>query len=352
MTDMLVWYNPDTIQWRLSIGDTFETEKRYVRDTKETARKVAEIYSAIVQDDIVVLSALYNGTEVDANKLSPYNAAFQLAAELIVELGKDLAQQYQNDPQKRGYYDGYATFEILSLIIPATKAGPLGKLGKVEFLTELGTHPFFSPGGKGYAAMQRLQPLITKLGDTKMSPELYSLYSRYRQMPEAAGETAWQTFKRVLDANKGKGNIPARVWGQGLEEVRDEMFHLVAQNQLSLSDLPSYTKLYNATKGRGIGSGPDAMHIHHIVEGARYQSKLGIPEAQWDDVPGFIMNGIEHSGPDGLTHRLYEVIGESADSNVIIAGHRQVYRERGFNDLWEVTQKWFISKGYTIPPEP
>ena len=47
------------------------------------------------------------------------------------------------------------------------------------------------------------------------------------------------------------------------------------------------------------------------------------------------------------------VIGFAEDPAVIIAGHRQVYRdERGLNDLWKVTEKWFIERGYTIPPEP
>jgi hypothetical protein len=160
-------YDTPTFIWRMSTGDKFETERRYIRNTLATAKKLAEIYESIKQDDLTILTALYNGTDVDPNDLSPYNTAMQDAAELIAELSKDLIKNYENDPQKRGYYEGYATFEILSLILPEMKAGTLGKLGKAEFLTKLRARPFFS-SGKGAAAMERLVGYLGELWTTKL----------------------------------------------------------------------------------------------------------------------------------------------------------------------------------------
>jgi len=102
----------------------------------------------------------------------------------------------------------------------------------------------------------------------------------------------------------------------------------------------------------GIGKGSDAKHIHHAVEAKRYQKSLNIPREEWDDVPGFVIDGVEHNGPGGLTHRLYQVLGDTKDPNAIIAGHRQVHRdERGLNDLWKVTEKWFIERSVILRVE-
>jgi len=173
--DLLQWgvdastsYSPRMITWRLSNHDTFETEKRFVRSSAETAKQLAEIYAAVRQDEIVYLTALLNGTEPDPNDLSPYNIAMMDAAEVIIEMGKDLASEYANEPLKLGYFEGRATFEILSIILPYTKAGTVGKLSKLQFLNELRARPMFSSAsGKGFAAVERLVEFLAEIGTTR-----------------------------------------------------------------------------------------------------------------------------------------------------------------------------------------
>jgi hypothetical protein len=151
-------------------------------------------------------------------------------------------------------------------------------------------------------------------------------------------------------------NFRGKVWRLSLKEVNDEMYAGAAKaasdpGHIPLNKLPSHKRLKSDFSG-DMGSKPwtvDDLNSHHIVE-RRYQGRLGIPEAQWDDVPGFIVSTVDHTGPGGLAHRLRQVIGNSNDPAVIIAGHRQVYLEKGLNDLWTVTEKWLISKGFTIPP--
>jgi len=118
----------------------------------------------------------------------------------------------------------------------------------------------------------------------------------------------------------------------GLKETNDEWYRLVAQNELPLSAAPSVHELKTATKGMGIGTGRDGMHVHHMVE-KRYQRRLNIPESELNDVPGFVIDAQTHNGSGGIVGRLAQEIGASNDPAVIIAGHRKVYREKGFNDL-------------------
>lgn len=158
--DMSVWYSPQMITWRLSIGDTFETEKRFISTTAKTVKQVGEMVQQIQQDQDDIMVALLSGNWQEAADISlPYRLGMEYTGELLVAL----AQETWNLPLKEQcFYTGRATFEIAGLAVAWAKAGKLSQFGKLEFLNELRAVPFFATG-RGAGAFTRIEQLLTRL---------------------------------------------------------------------------------------------------------------------------------------------------------------------------------------------
>jgi hypothetical protein len=152
-------YTPAGLLWAMTWGDQFETEKHYIKLGKETANAIAPVVMRINDDHFDFYISLLSGDlETVGDITLPYLLALQYSGDLLIELAKD----FDNKPAyEKGYYAGYATFEIASLAVEWTKAGKLTEFGKLDFLTELRLRPFFSGSGPGAAAFARLQGLLT-----------------------------------------------------------------------------------------------------------------------------------------------------------------------------------------------
>jgi len=158
---------------RFASGDTFEEERRAAAAAATTARQLGEFMWQVNQDltgSTLAMLLEYNGYDDEAAMLysqtgDSHMELLSIAAELIVAL---MEEYNRSDKQEQGYYCGRAAFEIATLFIGWTKLGQVGKLTKLNFLTELQKIPFFAAGGKGAPAFANISALIQKLTTTKM----------------------------------------------------------------------------------------------------------------------------------------------------------------------------------------
>jgi len=71
-------------------------------------------------------------------------------------------------PYEKGKVFGRAAFEIASVAVSYANMGKIAQLAKTDFLASLKAKPFFSPGGGGAAAINRLTAFLAGLATTKM----------------------------------------------------------------------------------------------------------------------------------------------------------------------------------------
>ncbi|MEM1060433.1 MAG: polymorphic toxin-type HINT domain-containing protein, partial [Verrucomicrobiota bacterium] len=85
-----------------------------------------------------------------------------------VELLRDISIQTNNlPPYEQGYYTGRVLFEVAGVLLPASKAGNLGKLSKAQFLEDLAEVKYFQ-SGKGLAALDSTDALRLKMLESIM----------------------------------------------------------------------------------------------------------------------------------------------------------------------------------------
>lgn len=276
-------------------------------------------------------------------------------------------------------------------------------------------HPFFSLSRDAFVAAADLQPgdtLSTKEGGTAViikvsaapnasSIRTYNLeieqyvtyfvgacgvwvhnaaqvtcqevHSIYRAMREAhPTENAWDVvFRMKTQLGKKSFAYKGNVWRLALEDACNDVFKKIASGELPLSAAKSYRQAkskFQSFLSDGF-SDRDRLNIHRIVESWIQGEKFGIPQAQWNDVPGFIMNGESHTGtgtPTGqknLASKLAKAIGpmdaDPANWRAITTKIREVYLnhheqpgDEGLTLLWAVTRKWLDSKGIPTPLDP
>jgi hypothetical protein len=121
--------------------------------------------------------------------------------------------------------------------------------------------------------------------------KVYALYKRYRDSPNAANETPFQTLARMkarMESAPGLGGvrpdkIPSAIWGRASSDIAQGMLHNYSGN---LADFPTFNNWKESVfKGTGVLRSHAGVDIHHIVE--RYiQEMLGIPKDVWNTAPG------------------------------------------------------------------
>lgn len=148
-------------------------------------------------------------------------------------------------------------------------------------------------------------------------------------------------------------------WRLAAKKVNDDMFKLVADGQLPLSDLPNFTKWKREFRGI-FGSNPptvDDLNVHHAVESWIQKEKLGLVENS-NDVPGYILSGPAHTSGYGtpfsqtLAGKLRAAIDplSAGDKLLVTTRMRDVYLGEGLGDLWKVAKMWLDQKGIPTPP--
>jgi hypothetical protein len=156
---------PLGVAYVMTFGDHYESELKFARDAKDLAIKLGEIALQVNQDQQAIIEALLVGDQQVAAAISePYAVALEFSVELLKELGNEYAA---SPPEQQGEIFGRAMFEIFTLALAYAKAGQLGKLAKLEFLTQLKNVAFFRQP-KPAAAFQRLEGLLVGLQTTRM----------------------------------------------------------------------------------------------------------------------------------------------------------------------------------------
>jgi hypothetical protein len=154
---------PAAIAFRFATGDSFDTERRFIYGSYRFAKAAHDLAVRIEDDADELFISLLIGNFENAEFVSgPYLVGMQMSYELMHALMLDLADE---TPRKKGYYAGYASFEIASLVANWTNAGKLGKLGKADFLDDLRARPFFA-SGRGKPAFDALAGFTTGLNTT------------------------------------------------------------------------------------------------------------------------------------------------------------------------------------------
>jgi len=197
-----------------------------------------------------------------------------------------------------------------------------------------------------------------------------SIYLKMRSRAQP-GETPYQTFLATLEkisAQKtgasdkivSKSGISGKVTRLALKEMNDEMYGLVASGQWHWSKLPKMREMKKDFSGLGsVGKIQlDDMHQHHLLEGRYFErikgsisAKPGVQAAAHaDDVPAFIMKGMDHTpAPGTVAHSLNAIIGESTDRIVIFNAHKTVYAQHNMPDAFTVFESWWDDHGLPKP---
>jgi hypothetical protein len=149
----------------MAFGDRYQSEVEFARNVKDLAVKLAELQMRIRQDEAAVITALLVGDYSAIATLSePYRIGMQLAVELLKALGEVYAD---SPPEQQGYILGRAVFEVFALVAVFAKAGQLGKITKLEFLTQLKNVAFFKDA-RVAQAFTRIGELMKSLAVTNM----------------------------------------------------------------------------------------------------------------------------------------------------------------------------------------
>jgi hypothetical protein len=182
----------------------------------------------------------------------------------------------------------------------------------------------------------------------------------YRARKRApAGETPYQTFVK-MKASADKLPLEGKAWRLAAKEVNDEMFKLAAKGEIKLDELATYTKWHDDFKGI-YGSKPrtvDDLNVHHIVEKWIQEKYLGM-NRDWDDIPGFVLKGPDHTWGYGapISDTLYGKLAAAIKKPELIGDHlavttkiKEVYEAEGLHDLWAVTKMWLDANKIPTPP--
>jgi hypothetical protein len=149
-------------------------------------------------------------------------------------------------------------------------------------------------------------------------------------------------------------NVAASNWVQSLREVQSKMALDLAGGRIGVADMPSVSQM-RAFVRRDPGRGSAGYHVHHTVE-RWIQERLG-RSAGFDDVPGWMLDGAEHTFGPGrpMAGTVYGDLRAAIEqipfgNNLeITTAIKQVYTGRGLNELWIVTEAWLRSNGFPVP---
>jgi hypothetical protein len=147
---------------------------------------------------------------------------------------------------------------------------------------------------------------------------------------------------------------PGNIWRLAAKEVSDDMYRKVANGELPLNKLPSYSE-WKSRFSPGLGSSPmqvDDIHIHHAIESWIQRDKLGLV-GDYNDVPGFLIAGPTHTPSRGtLAYRLRTEVGpiSAVDRLAVTSKIKEIYESEGLNDLWKVSKQWLDARGIPTPP--
>jgi hypothetical protein len=169
---------------------------------------------------------------------------------------------------------------------------------------------------------------------------------------------------KLLEETKAKMQsvrdmLPAGAWLEQAREGCQKMMRDAASqaNGVTWQDVPT-VKQWNTFFGR---TGKANHHVHHAVEEWIQKDYLQIVD-NLDEVPGWILKAEEHTFGPGrvVTGTLYGDLrtaveaaakalpGGAEKASEAARAIRQVYTNRGLDDLWTVTEQWLASKGVSI----
>jgi hypothetical protein len=183
-------------------------------------------------------------------------------------------------------------------------------------------------------------------------------YSKAKNRPGGVDGLRKDRFK-VLEETKaefrGTTDIPTSSWAQSVKDVQSKMAQDLAAGKIDVADMPS-VKDMRAFNRRQPAPGTAGNHVHHAVETWIQRDKLGLTEG-FDDVPGWMIEGADHTFGAGrpkagtLAVDLEDAIKPIAAGNhlEVTTAMKQVYQNRGLDELWDVTEAWLTSKGIPTP---
>lgn len=183
-------------------------------------------------------------------------------------------------------------------------------------------------------------------------------YSKAKNRPGGVDGLRKDRFK-VLEETKaefrGTTDIPTSSWAQSVKDVQSKMAQDLAAGKIDVADMPS-VKDMRAFNRRQSAPGTAGNHVHHAVETWIQRDKLGLTEG-FDDVPGWMIEGADHTFGAGrpkagtLAGDLEDAIKPIATGNhlEVTTAMKQVYQNRGLDELWDVTEAWLTSKGIPTP---